>query len=180
MERHKVGGGKLFEKLIEKISEALYNILMTNVILEAPSNYEIVSSRIADAPIEVVFKAWTDPVHLEKWWGPAGFTNTFKEFDLRPGGKWSFVMHGPDKGNYENECVFIKIEKPFLIAWYRLSKPLFQVVTSFEEIGIDKTKIIFKMLFENAEECAKIKAFAPQKNEETFDRLETELRKMMN
>lgn len=73
MERHKVGGGKLFEKLIEKISEALYNILMTNVILEAPSNCEIVTSRIADAPIELVFKAWTDPVHLEKWWGPAGF-----------------------------------------------------------------------------------------------------------
>ena len=88
-------------------------------------------------------------------------------------------MHGPDKGNYENECVFIKIEKPFLIAWYRLSKPLFKVVASFEQISSGRTKIVFKMLFETAEECAKIKAFAPQKNEENFDRLETELRKMI-
>jgi uncharacterized protein YndB with AHSA1/START domain len=60
-----------------------------------------------------------DPNHLKNWWGPKGFTNTFNEFDLRPGGKWSFVMHGPDKGNYVNECEFVKIEKPKLIAWKR-------------------------------------------------------------
>jgi len=152
---------------------------MINEILSVPSDCEIVSSRIVDAPIELVFTAWTVPIHLEKWWGPAGFTNTFKEFDLRPGGKWSFVMHGPDKGNYENECVFIKIEKPFLIAWYRLSKPLFQVVAAFEKISTGRTKIVFKMLFETSEECSKIKAFAPEKNEENFDRLETELHNMM-
>jgi uncharacterized protein YndB with AHSA1/START domain len=125
-----------------------------------------------------VFNAWTDPVHLANWWGPAGFTNTFEEFDLRPGGKWRFVMHGPDKGNYANECVFIKIEKPVLIAWYRLTQPLFQVVASFEAIANDRTKIVFKMLFETAADCNKVKSFAPVKNEENFDRLENELSQM--
>jgi uncharacterized protein YndB with AHSA1/START domain len=153
---------------------------MTTEILDVAPDCKIVSSRVVNAPIETVFRAWTEPPHLEKWWGPAGFTNTFKEFDLRPGGKWSFIMHGPDKGNYPNECVFIKIEKPVLLAWYRLSKPLFRVVASFEEVASDRTKIIFKMLFESAEECNKLKKFVPEKNEENFDKLEDELRDMID
>lgn len=139
---------------------------------------EIVSSRIVNASQELVFSAWSDPNHLKNWWGPAGFTNTFNEFDFRVGGKWSFVMHGPDKGNYPNECEFIKIEKPSLIAWKRFSKPLFQVVFTFEEISSKKTKIVFRMIFDTPEECNKLKPFVVDKNEENFDRLEKELAKM--
>ena len=151
---------------------------MTNEILEVAPECQIVSSRVVNAPIELVFQAWTDPKHLKNWWGPAGFTNTFKEFDPRPGGKWRFTMHGPEKGNYVNECVFIKIEKPTLIAWNRLSDPLFQVVATFEELANGHTKIIFKMLFEDTRLCNTIKRFAPEKNEENFDKLENELRLM--
>jgi uncharacterized protein YndB with AHSA1/START domain len=147
-------------------------------ILDVNPDCQIESSRVVNAQIETVFQAWTEPRHLEKWWGPAGFTNTFKEFDLRPGGKWSFIMHGPDKGNYANECVFIKIERPVMIAWYRLSNPIFQVVASFEEIAFDKTRVTFKMLFESAAECKKVRGLAIEKNEENFDRLEDELRHM--
>ncbi|WP_348823269.1 SRPBCC family protein [Flavobacterium aestuarii] len=140
---------------------------------------EIVSSRIINAPRELVYRAWTEPEHLKKWWGPAGFTNTFNEFDFRVGGKWSFIMHGPEKGNYPNECEFIKIEKPSLIAWKRHTKPLFQVLATFEELSHDKTKIIFKMLFDTIEECNKLKPFVVDKNEENFDRLENELKSML-
>jgi hypothetical protein len=87
-------------------------------------------------------------------------------------------MHGPDKGNYANECEFTRIEKPSLIAWKRHSKPLFQVVTTFEEVDDNKTNIVFRQLFDTAEECAKIKKFVIDKNEENFDKLEEELRKM--
>jgi uncharacterized protein YndB with AHSA1/START domain len=139
---------------------------------------QVLSSRLVDAPVDLVFRAWTDPVHLQKWWGPAGFTNTFNEFDLRPGGKWSFVMHGPDKGHYKNECVFIKIERPVLVCWYRVSKPLFKVAATFEELNPDKTMIRFRMLFDSVEECNKVKGFVQDKNEENFDRLEAELRLM--
>jgi uncharacterized protein YndB with AHSA1/START domain len=38
-------------------------------------------------PKHLVYQAWTNPNHLKNWWGPNGFTNTFNEFDLRPGGK---------------------------------------------------------------------------------------------
>ncbi len=151
---------------------------MTTEIITTTPDCEIVSSRIINASRELVYRAWTDPNHLKNWWGPAGFTNTFNEFDLRVGGRWSFIMHGPDKGNYANECEFIKIDKPSLIAWKRYSKPIFQVVAAFEEVSSDETKIIFRMLFNSADECRKVKKFAVGKNEENFDRLETELIKM--
>ena len=73
---------------------------------EALSDREFANSRVFDAPPERVFRAWTDPNHLAQWWGPKGFTNTFEEFDLRPGGPWRFVMHGPDGTDYKNHSVF--------------------------------------------------------------------------
>ena len=151
---------------------------MKTEIITTTSECEIISSRIFSFPRELVFRAWSEPDHLKNWWGPAGFTNTFIEFDFRVGGKWSFIMHGPDKGNYANECEFIKIEKPTLIAWKRHSKPLFQVVATFDDLIQDKTKVVFKMLFETADECNKIKKFVVDKNEENFDKLETELTRM--
>lgn len=151
---------------------------MTSDIFSTTPGCEIVTTRIVNASINLAYKAWTDPKHLKKWWGPKGFTNTFNEFDLRPGGKWNFIMHGPDKGNYPNECEFIKIDKPNLIAWKRHSKPLFQILTTFEEVSVDSTKIVFKMIFDSTEECNKLKAFVVDKNEENFDRLENELTKM--
>ena len=151
---------------------------MKTEILQTTPDCEIRSSRIVNYSVELVFTAWTNPNHLKNWWGPKGFSNTFKEFDLRPGGKWSFVMHGPDKGNYVNECEFVLIEKPKLIVWKRISKPLFNVVAEFEEIASNQTKIIFRMVFDTADECNKIKPFAIEKNEENFDKLEMELMKM--
>jgi uncharacterized protein YndB with AHSA1/START domain len=152
--------------------------MATEITITTPDS-EIVSSRIFNSPRELIFRAWSNPNHLKNWWGPAGFTNTFNEFDFQVGGKWSFIMHGPDKGNYVNECEFIKIEEPSLIAWQRISKPLFQVVATFEEISTDKTKLVFKMLFDTPEECRKLKPFVVDKNEENFDKLENELAKMV-
>jgi len=152
---------------------------METGLFTTPSECEIVSTRLLNSPQELVFRAWTEPEHLKNWWGPAGFTNTFHAFDLQPGGKWRFTMHGPEKGNYHNECEFIKIEKPYLIAWKRHSKPLFKVLATFEALSENKTKLVFKMLFESEEECNKLKPFVVDKNEENFDRLETELTKMV-
>lgn len=151
---------------------------MTTEIITTTPDTEIVTTRTVNAPINLVYKAWADPNHLKNWWGPAGFTNTFHEFDFKVGGKWSFIMHGPDKGNYPNECEFIRIEAPSLIAWKRHSKPLFQILATFHEVAADKTTVVFKMLFTSPEECNKLRPFVTDKNEENFDRLEIELAKM--
>lgn len=142
------------------------------------SDLEIVSTRTVNVPIDKAFRAWTEPELLKTWWGPSGFTNSFEIFDLRPGGTWKFMMHGPEKGNYPNECEFTRIEKPTLLSWKRRSKPLFNVMVTFEEINSDNTRIVFKQIFATAEECNKLKPFVPEKNEENFDRLEKVLEEM--
>jgi uncharacterized protein YndB with AHSA1/START domain len=151
---------------------------MNSEFLDVTPDCEIVSSRIMPYPPEVVFKAWTDPDILKIWWGPAGFTNTFHEYDLRPGGHWRFTMHGPEKGNYQNHCVFLKIEEPNLIAWNRLSNPIFRVVATFDRTTDGNTDMNFRMQFAGKEECDKIRKFAIDKNEENFDRLEMVLQAM--
>lgn len=137
-----------------------------------PADREIRSQRIFHHPRPAVFNAWKDPGLLQRWWGPAGFTNTFHEFNFQPGGRWRFTMHGPEKGNYENEVQFLEIDEPLLIAWDRISQPLFRVVATFEETEENKTLLTFRMQFETAEGCEKIRRFAVEKNEENFDKLE--------
>jgi len=138
---------------------------------------EIVSTRNFTYSREQVFNAWTDPNRLKNWWGPKGFTNTFHKFDLRPGGKWSFIMHGPDGVNYPNESIFVKIIEPELIILNHVNNPKFQIVATFEEILEDNTKLTFRMIFDTLELCRQVKIYAVEKNEENFDRLEVELRK---
>ncbi|MGV3504733.1 MAG: SRPBCC family protein [Adhaeribacter sp.] len=140
---------------------------------------EIITSRTLKFPRELVFSAWAKPGHLEKWWGPHGFTNTFEEFDFRPSGRWKFVMHGPDKGNYYNEVEFIDIDQPNFIYWKRHSKPHFRVAVSFEDTGDQNTRVTFRMIFDTEEKSEKLRKFVVNKNEENFDRLEEELQKML-
>jgi uncharacterized protein YndB with AHSA1/START domain len=147
-------------------------------ILETSPDCEIVTTRTFQAPRQLVYKAWTDPNHLKVWWGPNGFTNTFNIFDLKAGGKWSFVMHGPDKGNYVNECTFVAVNPPELLVWDRQSKPIFQVEVVFEELSKNETRVIFKQKFNTVEECSKLRKYVPEKNEENMDRLEKELKNM--
>ena len=153
---------------------------MASENIQSLSDCEIVCLRIVNAPIETVFSAWAEPNHLKNWWGPKGFTNTFEEFDLRPGGRWRFVMHGPEKGNYRNDCEFTEIIEPTLISWKRHSKPHFRVLVTFEKISSDQTRVIFKQIFDSADECNKIKPFVEDKNEENLDKLEIELKIMLS
>ena len=148
------------------------------VITGSDPDRQITATRIIDAPREKVFKAWTDADHLSRWWGPNGFTNTFHEFDPHPGGKWRFIMHGPDKKDYPNESIFIKIDPPAFIAFAHISPPRFQLQGIFEVAPGNKTKLVFKQIFSTTEECRKIRPFIGDKNEENLDRLEDELRKM--
>ena len=58
---------------------------------------DLVVTRIIDAPIELVWKAWTDPDHVMKWWGPKYYTSPSCKIDLREGGKYVFCMRAPQE-----------------------------------------------------------------------------------
>lgn len=143
------------------------------------TDLEIFSARTVNAPVAVVYQAFANPQHLQHWWGPEGFTNTIHEFDLQPGGKWRLTMHGPEKGNYENSSVFNSVEPNKLVSWTRTSQPLFDMELGFEPVNDSKTKISFRMIFNSAANCEKIKRFALPSNEENFDRLERTLAGMV-
>ena len=133
---------------------------------------EILSTRVFDAPRERVFRAFSDPSLLARWWGPKAFTNTFHEFDFRPGGAWRFVMHGPDGTDYRNATDFIEVVSPERVVLDHL-RPMhrFQMTMTFaEEAG--RTRLTWRMLFEFAAELERVRAFIPAANEQNFDRLQ--------
>ncbi len=72
----------------------------------------MVTTRLIPFPRELVWSAFTDPEHLKLWWGPNGFTNTFFQFDMSPGGVWKFMMHGPDGVDYPNQIIFEEVVAP--------------------------------------------------------------------
>lgn len=72
----------------------------------------IITTRIIEAPRALVFDAFTDPDHLARWWGPDGFSLTTHSFDMRPGGAWHFIMHGPDGRDYPNRIRYDEIVRP--------------------------------------------------------------------
>jgi uncharacterized protein YndB with AHSA1/START domain len=78
---------------------------------------EITITRIFDAPRELVFDAFTDPMHIGEWWGPDGFTITTDEMDVRVGGTWRFVRHGPDGVDYPNRITYTEISRPERLAY---------------------------------------------------------------
>lgn len=152
-------------------------MLPDKTITNATVECEIVSQRVFDYPRAKVFEAWKTPEYLQSWWGPKGFTNTFIEFNFSEGGRWKFVMHGPNGANYENECTFIKIEEPSFIVMNHVVAPLFQVQAGFEELG-PQTKLSFKMIFLSADLCEQLRPICIPSNEENFDRLLEVLQKM--
>jgi len=131
---------------------------------------DILTTRTFSAPREAVFATWTDPVRLAQWWGPAGFTNTFETFELRPGGCWRFTMHGPDGTAFPNESMFTEITAPERIVFDHVSGPRFQVTATFTEVA-GGTRLDFRMRFGTVAECNAIKHLATGANEQVFDRL---------
>jgi uncharacterized protein YndB with AHSA1/START domain len=135
---------------------------------------ELVTSRVIYAPRERVFQAFSNPERLARWWGPRGFTSTFHEFDLRPGGAWRFVMHGPDGKDYANQSVFLDVVPPERVVFMHVSAPRFEMTITFAAQG-DSTVVGWRQLFETAAECRRIARFAVDGNEQNLDRLAAHL-----
>jgi len=75
----------------------------------SPMPEDLVITRIFDAPPEAVWKAWTDPERLVRWWGPQGFTAPACKVDLRVGGKYHFCMRSPEGKDYWSTGVYREI-----------------------------------------------------------------------
>lgn len=143
--------------------------------MSSPSSPEIFSVRVIAAPRERVFAAFSDPNQLAQWWGPAGFTNTFSEFDLRPGGAWRFTMTGPDGAEYHNVSRFVEIAAPERIVFVH-EGPMhrFEMTMTFT-VHEGGSRLSWRMVFDSADEVAKLGEFIAAANEQNFDRLAAHL-----
>lgn len=77
-----------------------------------PEERELVITRVVDAPRDLVFKAWTEPARVMRWWGPKGFTCPVCKIDLRPGGSFLSCMRSPDGKDYWGKGVYLEIVEP--------------------------------------------------------------------
>ena len=82
------------------------------LVVTLPSEREIVLTRVFDAPRELVFEAMTKPEHVVHWFGPHGWTLSVCEIDLRPGGRWRYILQGPDAREMGMSGVYREIARP--------------------------------------------------------------------
>jgi uncharacterized protein YndB with AHSA1/START domain len=107
---------------------------------------EIFITRTFNAPRELVWKMFTEPQHLMRWWGPKGFTTPVCEIDLRPGGIWHYVMRAPDGGEFSAQHVYHEITPPERIVYGSAqtgSGSLNAIHTLTFEAVDSKTKVYF-------------------------------------
>lgn len=136
---------------------------------------ELYITRIYDAPVKMVWEAWTDPKQVAQWWGPRGFTLTTHSKDLKPGGHWKYTMHGSDGVDYPNHTVYYEVEKYARLVYdhggNENQPPLFRVSVTFTELD-NKTKMEMTMTLATAEAATEIKKFIKQAGgDSTWDRL---------
>ncbi len=139
------------------------------------SDRDIVCARVFARPADEVFAAFSDPAGLAQWWGPAGFTNRFQQFDFHPGGAWRFTMHGPDGATYEMNHQFMEIAPPERIV-VRHIQPAHDFVLTMTFAAQDGgTAVTWAMRFDDPAEGKKLRPFLVRANEENLARLAAHL-----
>jgi uncharacterized protein YndB with AHSA1/START domain len=133
------------------------------------------TSRPIPATAEQVFAAMSDPVRLARWWGPAGFTNTFAVCEFKEGGRWSLTMHGPDGKNYPNEYVFTEIELPTKVVIQHVLEPRFRLTIFLAPSATGGTVVSWAQAFESPETASRIEHIVVPANEQNLDRLAAEV-----
>lgn len=118
-------------------------------------SYDLEVERLLDAPRHLVWKAWTTPEHLKKWWAPRPYQTPSCELDLRPGGGFRTRMTGPDGFESDDTGCFLEIVQPARIVWtnallpgWRPAPPgerggcggfLFTAIVTLEDAGEGRT-----------------------------------------
>ena len=131
------------------------------------------TSRAIPATVEQVFAAF-EPKRLARWWGPAGFTNTFHICEFKPGGRWSFIMHGPNGANYPNESVFAEIEPPRKVVIQHVCEPRFRLTIELAPTA-NGTLLSWAQAFEDPEVAKRVEHIVVPANEQNLDRLTAEI-----
>lgn len=78
---------------------------------------DVTITRIFDAPVQAVWKAWTDPQQFMRWWGPKDFTSPKCKMDFRVGGKYHYCMQSPEGQKFWTTGTYLEIVPKEKIVW---------------------------------------------------------------
>lgn len=147
---------------------------------DSAKNRRLSISRLIKAPRHLVWEVWTNPEHIKHWWGPNGFTNTIHKMEVKPGGVWEFIMHGPDGTDYKNKNVFSEVVEGEKLVYNHVTGPLFEATITLVSQG-DDTLVTMSSVFESEEQLKKvIEVFkADEGMKQNIDRLESYLAKQI-
>ena len=132
------------------------------------------SREIAATP-EEIFGAFSDPERLARWWGPAGFTNTFHVCEFENGGRWIYTMHSPNGGNPENESAFELVDPPRKIVIHHVSQPVYRLTADFIPTAAAGTILSWSQEFDDPEVARRIAKIVVPANEQNLDKLTAEV-----
>ncbi|HYJ29893.1 MAG TPA: SRPBCC family protein [Allosphingosinicella sp.] len=97
--------------------------------------HDLVVERTLDAPRDLVWRAWTDPEHLKRWWAPRPYQTPECEMELRPGGRFYTRMTGPDGFDFRGTGCFLEIVEGEKIVWTSALLPEFRPAAKIEDCG---------------------------------------------
>ncbi len=109
--------------------------------------------RTFNAPLKLVWEAWTTPEHIAKWWSPSGMEMTVVEHEFKVGGKWKYSMPMPDGNEFITDGVYTEIIEMKKICSIANFKPMtidVEIQALFEEDG-NKTNFIFNIVHQTEE-----------------------------
>jgi len=126
--------------------------MQTMTSTSTTADREIVTTRLIDAPRELVFEAWTDPQHVAHWFGPNGFVTTTHAMDVRPGGVWRFTMRGPDGKDWPNVVTYEQVVRPERLVYLHgdeTEPDMFHNTVTFDDQE-GKTALTMRAVFKTA------------------------------
>jgi len=128
---------------------------------------------------QAVYNAFASADVLATWWGPDGFSNEFENFEFQVGGRWTFVMVGPDGARYSNQNVFTELEPASRVVIRHDCEPFFTLSVQLTQVA-DGTHLQWQQVFDDARIAQTVKAMVEPANEQNLDRLTRALERNVN
>jgi len=152
-----------------------------SAIVTKPTDREIHIERVFDAPRDRVFAVYTDPRLIPEWWGPRATTAVVDQMDVRPGGRWRFVIRNSDGRETAFRGAYREVTPPERIVqtfeWEGMPGHVSVETAEFEDLG-DRTKVTTVSLFHTIQERDGMLASGMERGlNETYARLDEVLAK---
>lgn len=128
------------------------------------------TSRFLPYAPRAIYDTFASAELLAQWWGPEGFSNFFEIFEFRVGGRWKFVMHGPDGSNYPNECIFAELVPGAKVVIQHVCPPYFTLRVGLTPVN-EGTQLIWEQVFDDVQTARAVEQIVVPANEQNIDRL---------